>query len=321
MASLYLTRKSTLMLRALAFLLFLSLFPFSLQAQPDTVKIGLFVTDLYDLNLSEKRFNADFWLWLNYADSSLLPLETVEFTRAQEVNKRLDYVEEKGGVQWATLKVNGVFKAEWDVHDFPFDTQTLTIDVEESDRDAGSLVYVVDEEDSKYYDQISLKNWEIMDFGIRSSEVTYPTTYGDPTLSGKSTYSRATIFFKLKRNSQGLFFTLFTGIYVAFFISVLVFFIDPIHVDPRFGLSVGGLFAAVGNKYIVDGILPQSTSFTLVDKIHVMTYVFLLLCIVLSVISLRLWKDGKIKKSKQLDRLSFFILTSLYVLLNLIFIF
>ncbi len=309
------------MLRALVFSLFSVLSFLQLSAQTDTVKVGLFVTDLYDLDLSEQRFNADFWLWFNYEDSTLAPLETVEFTRAQAVDKGLAFVEEKDGVQWATLKVNGVFKASWNVQDFPFDTQLLTIDVEESDQDAKQLVYVADQQNSKYYDEIRISNWEIMDFGILDTVVTYPTSYGDPTLSGASTYARATVYFKMKRKSQGLFFTLFTGVYVAFFISVLVFFIDPTDVDPRFGLSVGGLFAAVGNKYIVDSILPQSTSFTLVDKIHVMTYVFLLLCIVLSVISLRLWKNGKIKSSQRLDRWAFGILSILYLILNLIFIF
>ena len=309
------------MARALAPIFFFLLLPFTIFGQPDTVKIGLFVTDLYDLNLSEKRFSADFWLWFNYSDSTLVPMETIELTKARELNKRLDFLEEKGGVQWATQKINAVFKADWDVQDFPFDVQVLTIDIEESDRDIGSLVYEVDTASTKYFSEISIKNWEIVDFGVRNSAIAYPTDYGDPTLDGTSTYTRAMVYFKLKRKSQGLFFTLFTGVYVAFFISVLVFFIDPVDVDPRFGLSVGGLFAAVGNKYIVDSILPQSTSFTLVDKIHIMTYIFLLLCIVLSVISLRLWKNNKKVQSRRLDRLSFILLTLIYLVFNLVFIF
>lgn len=309
------------MARALALMLVIFLLPLTIFAQADTVKVGLFVTDIYDLNLSEKRFSADFWLWFNYADSTLAPMETIELTKARELDKRLDFVEEKGGVQWATQKINAVFKADWDVQDFPFDVQVLTIDIEESDKDISSLVYEVDVENTKYFSEISIKNWDIVDFGVQNSAVAYPTNYGDPTLDGSSTYTRATVYFKLKRKSQGLFFTLFTGVYVAFFISILVFFIDPVDVDPRFGLSVGGLFAAVGNKYIVDSILPQSTSFTLVDKIHVMTYIFLLLCIVLSVISLRLWKNNKMAQSRRLDRISFAVLASLYLVLNLIFIF
>jgi hypothetical protein len=245
-------------------------------------------------------------------------METIELPQAREASKSLLFVEDKGGVQWVTQKVKGVFKNDWDVSSFPFDTQLLTIDIEESDRDLSNLVYTLGRTNTKHYDQVSVKNWEIVDFGLKTDNITYPTSYGDPTLSDESSYTRATVFFKLKRVSLGLFFTLFTGIYVAFFISVLVFFIDPVDVDPRFGLSVGGLFSAVGNKYIVDSILPQCTFFTLVDKIHVMTYVFLLLCIV---IPLRLWKNGKVEASKKLDWWAFLVIVISYVVLNIIFIF
>jgi hypothetical protein len=44
-----------------------------------------------------------------------------------------------------------------------------------------------------------------------------------------------------------------------------VFISHPDGIDSRFGLSVGSLFAVIGNKYIIDSSLPESTSFTLVD--------------------------------------------------------
>ena len=306
--------------RAVALLGFLLFFCSRAPAQIDTVTVGLFVTDLYDLNLAEKSYRADFWLWFNYADSTLRPQETLELPTARALDRRLAYVENVGGVQWATQKINAEFKQDWQLADFPFDTQKLRIVLEESDRNAAALHYRADTANTKYYEAIRLPNWEVVDFRIVADTVHYPTTYGDPSLSGGSSYARATAEFTLRRQSRGLFFTLFTGVYVAFFISVLVFFIDPVDVDPRFGLSVGGLFAAVGNKYIVDSILPQSTSFTLVDKIHVLTYVFLLVCIVVSVISLRVWKNGRVGASKRLDRVAFFTVTILYVALNLLFI-
>jgi hypothetical protein len=289
-------------------------------AQPDTVRMGMFVNDLFDLNLSERSFHADFWLWVNYDNAELSPMANIELPNAKEYVDDLTYVEKKEGIIWASKKVQAAFKKDWNITNFPFDVQVLKIEVEESDKDINDLIHIADTTNTQYYDQISISNWDIVDFGIKSSAVTYPTTYGDPTLSGSSTYARTTAYFVIKRKSLGLFFTLFTGVYVAFFISVLVFFIDPIFVDPRFGLSVGGLFAAVGNKYIVDSILPQSTAFTLADKIHVMTYCFLLLCIIISVISLRWWKNGEERKSRRLDRISFWVVTLLYVVLNGVFI-
>jgi len=295
-------------------------FQASTFAQVDTVKIGVFVNDLFDLNLGERSFNADFWLWCNYKNDSITPLENIEFPQAKSYETDLEFLEKKEGINWGTKKIRATFKKDWNTENFPFDTQQLNIEIEESDKDISNLVYVADVENTKYYDQINISNWEIIDFKIETSAVKYPTTYGDPALSNASSYASAKVSFTMKRQSLGLFFTLFSGVYVAFFISVLVFFIDPIYVDPRFGLSVGGLFSAVGNKYIVDSILPQSTAFTLADKIHVMTYFFILICIVLSVISLRIWKNGNTQRSKKLDRIAFYIISISFVLLNIIFI-
>jgi hypothetical protein len=292
-----------------------------LRAQADTVKIGAFISDIFDINLSDKSFNTQFWVWFNYKNEELKPLETLEITNAKEVDSSLDFVEAKNDIFWAGKKVKAVVKKDWDIRRFPFDTQTMHIELEDSNSDIESLVYVADTANTRLDPEFVLPNWTIERFELKAGTKKYATSYGDPTLTGGSSeYPHAEIVIQVKRHSWGLFFSLFTGMYVAFFISSLVFLIDPIEVDPRFGLSVGGLFAAVGNKYIVDSILPQSTTFTLVDKLHILTYLFLLLCIVLSVISLRLWKTDREKQSARFDRRAYICIVSVYVSVNLLLI-
>jgi len=292
-----------------------------IQAQPDTVKIGAFVNDIYDINLAEKSFSAQFWVWFNYRDSLLNPLETLEVPNAKEVDYSLEFSEEQNGLQWSGKKVTAVLKKDWDIRRFPFDEQRLTIELEESDKDIESMIYVADSLNTRLDEHLIISNWHIERFEITSGGKKYATTYGDPTLSDSSAYPHASLTLFITRKSWGLFFSLFTGMYVAFFISTLVFFIDPTDVDPRFGLTVGGLFASVGNKYIVDSILPQSTTFTLVDKLHILTYLSMLLCIIFSVISLRTWKNGNPKKSARFDRRAYLLITSLYILINILLIY
>ena len=306
--------------RLIAAALLVGAFSHSAQAQPDTVKIGAFINDLYDLNLSEQCFTAQFWVWFNYRNAALKPLETLELPNAKETDYTLESTDTINGIVWASKKVHTVIKKDWDIRRFPFDKQLMTIELEESDKDVGSMVYVPDTLNTKMEPALSLTNWSIERFYLTTGVKKYDTSYGDPSLSEGSTYAHAALNILIKRQSWGLFFSLFTGLYVAFFISSLVFFIDPNEVDPRFGLSVGGLFAAVGNKYIVDSILPQSTTFTLVDKLHILTYIFLLLCIVLSVVSLRIWKNGQEPRSARFDRRAYRWIVSVYVLINAVLI-
>jgi len=111
----------------------------------------------------------------------------------------------------------------------------------------------------------------------------------------------------VRKDSTLILFKLITGVLVAFIISCSVFFINPMHTDPRFGLCVGGLFAAVGNKYIVEGIVPSSNVVSMLDNIHNITFVYILIIISLSIFSLKLREketEKSTKSSKKLDIIS-----------------
>ncbi|MEO6039629.1 MAG: hypothetical protein ABIQ93_14545 [Saprospiraceae bacterium] len=319
--------------KRLAFFCWLAGFSLPIKAQtatppPDVVKIGAYINDIYDVNLSEKSFSVQFWVWFNYdslalrTDDTLNPLATLEIPNAKDVENDLAFSEAGGerGI-WASKKVRATMKKDWDIRHFPFDEQSLQIELEDSNSDTKRMIYQADTLNTKLDPRLSLINWDITHFHFSTDTKTYNTTYGDPSLSGSSVYPHAQLEIAIKRKNQWLlFWSLFTGLYVAFFISSLVFWIDVDQVDPRFGLSVGALFAAVGNKYIVDSILPQSATFTLVDKLHILTYFFLLLCIFLSVLSLRIWKRKSPEQSQRFDQRVFWTVVTIYVVINLVLV-
>ena len=90
--------------------------------------------------------------------------------------------------------------------------------------------------------------------------------------------------------------------------------------DSRFGLSVGALFAVIGNKYIIDSSLPESTSFTLVDTLHGLTLFFIFAIIAANAYSLKLVKENKEIKAGKFDMIAAQAFLLIYVLLNIYFI-
>jgi hypothetical protein len=121
----------------------------------------------------------------------------------------------------------------------------------------------------------------------------------------------------LKRNAWGLFFKLFMGMYIAFLISSVSFLVAPERVEPRFALPVGGLFAAVGNKYIIDSLLPESSQFTLVDALHSVTFVFIFIKVAFAALSLIWVERNEHKKAVLTNRRGGIIIFGSYVLINL----
>jgi hypothetical protein len=133
-------------------------------------------------------------------------------------------------------------------------------------------------------------------------------------------YGNYRVRISIKRDASELFWKMFLGMYVAFLISYICFYIHADNIDSRFGLSVGSLFAAIGNKYIIDSSLPESTAFTLVDSLHGLTLFFIFLIVASSVYSLELVKRNNLKKANRFDMVIAQVLLIAYVLANFYFI-
>jgi F0F1-type ATP synthase membrane subunit c/vacuolar-type H+-ATPase subunit K len=294
-------------------------------SQKDTCKIGIYINSIYDFKLDDKSYMADFWVWVNYKNDSLKFDNIVEITNSKSADFTHYSMEKKAGWNWATQKCRAQLIHQWDVSCFPFDKQQLRIEIEDAESDTSRLIYLADQANSKIDSSLNLSEWRIENFSLAHGVKTYQTTYGNPSLSGQSSYPRVVAAITISRKNSWLkLIKLLTGVYVAFLISCIVFFVSNESQDSRFCLCVGGIFAAIGNKYIVESVVPSSTSNTLMDNVHTLTFIFILLITVVMIISLRLYQSGddqKIQLSHKIDRWSFYLFTFLYAVLNIAFIY
>ncbi|MBI3518853.1 MAG: hypothetical protein HY062_05795, partial [Bacteroidetes bacterium] len=106
----------------------------------------------------------------------------------------------------------------------------------------------------------------------------------------------------------------------AFFIAYACFFIHADSVESRFGLSVGSLFAVIGNKYVIDSSLPESSTFTLVDTLHGIALLFILIIIVCTIHALNLVKKHNINRANVFDKKAALAVLVIYLILNIYYI-
>jgi len=303
------------------FLLLAAIFSFfTATAQKDTCKVGIYINSLYDFKLDDKSFMADFWMWMNYKDDSLQLENAIEMPDSKSADFNHYSLEKKGDWNWATQKCRAQLMHQWDVSKFPFDRQVLRIEIEDAQHDTSQLVYAADEVNSKIDTAFNSSEWCIEQFSLKGGVKTYETTYGNPSLSGKSSYPRVVAEITIRRNNSWVkLMKMLTGAYVAFLISCLVFFISSENQDSRFGLCVGGVFAVIGNKYIVESIVPSTTTTTLMDSVHNLTLVSILLIGVVITISLMLYESGDERKKRlsiRLDRAAFCTFVLVYMVAN-----
>lgn len=283
---------------------------------------GIYITSIHDIDFKEKEYTINFWLWLKYRNKDFDFMQNLEIPAAKSVTKSFSTTDTVNGQIYLLMKIQCVMKDTWAIDNFPFDQQRLRLSLENSQFDSKDLMFVPDTLGKHFDPRFALRGWQVDSLNINSGIKAYETAFGDPTVKKPHTeYSSYKVKVVIKRDAMGLFWKMFLGMYVAFLIAYMCFYIHTDSIDSRFGLSVGALFAVIGNKYIIDSSLPESTTFTLVDTLHGITLIFILGIIVATAFSLRLIKKDKIKQANRLDFVSAQVLVVAYVLLNAWFIY
>ena len=292
-----------------------------LCAQPDTVKTGAYIISVHDINFRDKEYTMRFWLWFLYNNPDFDFSGQLDITNAKSIEQPDVIKDEMEGKNWVMMKMKCVMKENWQVHDFPFDKQHLKVKIENSIYDVNSLVFKPDVRGSIFGDDETIDGWTISNFKVSATQNEYKTGFGDSRPGrDKQTFSQFLIEMDIERDAFGLFMKIFLGMYIAFLISMLSFTPHPSELEPRFGLPVGGLFAAVGNKYIIDSLLPETSSFTLVDTLHSLTFLAIFMTLVVSAMALKLHDRGKAEACLRLNKVGSRVVVLSYVSLNLIFI-
>lgn len=291
----------------------------SVQAQPDTVKVGAYVISVHDINFREKEYTMRFWLWFQYSNPEFDFVKQLDISNAKSYDPPEVIPDSIDGKAWVQMKMKATMKESWRVTDFPFDKQHLKVQIENTVYDRDSLVFAPDVNGSNFDQEETIDGWTLTNFKVSEFTNDYQTSFGDPSPE-KSQWHFSTFLIEMdiERSAWGLFLKIFIGMYIAFLISIISFTIHPSELEPRFGLPVGGLFATVGNKYIIDSILPETSSFTLVDSLHTLTFLAIFGTLVFSAASLKFHDQGNTNKSMKVNRIGVLTIVLSYAIVNII---
>lgn len=291
------------------------------QAQPDTVSVGSYVISVHDINFRDKQYTMRFWLWFVYDNPDFDFATQLDIPNAKSIDTPEIILDSLNGKTWAIMKMKSTMKESWNVLDFPFDRQHLKVQIENTLFDNNSLIFKPDIKGSTFDKNEAIDGWEIVNFQVTEKSNDYETGFGDPSPERNlQNFSSFLIEMDIQRNAWGLFMKIFIGMYIAFLISIISFTIHPSEFEPRFGLPVGGLFATVGNKYIIDSILPESSSFTLVDSLHTITFLGIFATLVVSAIALQESDKGNKEKAERINKQGTKYVIGFFILANVVMV-
>lgn len=288
-------------------------------AKPGDVHVGLSMTRVEEILLKESAWTADFILSFRWTGETAHPVESFHVANGQivRVEKRESFT--NGTEHYAEFNVVARMTRRSSDPRFPMSNEWLIIDVEDTTSSASALRYVADPRNSEVRPNAIPGNVDLVDFNVGTevsgrSSVPLRSEVHDTSKQARSHFIFAML---VTPDSFGIYQRLFRALFGAVAISLIVLFIRPQNVDPRFGLPVGGFFAAVTNTVSISSILPYSDRITLVDMVNVAGLFTIFLILVQSAISLRIEESGRERLTRLFDRVSFAIIIVAYVVLNL----
>jgi hypothetical protein len=257
---------------------------------PAICRIGVNVEDLYDLDMARDTFGAILWVWSLCPSADLAPLATIAFptTSGSLSLSPIEVEDVPSGGQYASRRVQGTFRYDWDMDHYPFDRQRVVIPIDEAQYGAARLTFEADGDASFLSPELRerLAGWTVSDLALEASVSHETSSYGLPGMRGAD-YARIEAAIDLQRANLVAFLKLTAGVFAgALFVFISIFF-DPndrAAFGGRLGLLVGVLFAILLNLRSADASIGDSGELTLVTWIHLLT---LALAVVMALVALR----------------------------------
>jgi len=290
--------------------------------QPTEVKIGLFVIDLYQFSIKDESFVADFYLWMNWKGD--FNPEHFEIMNGELESKEDPFIRKKDGMNYICWRCRGTFRSPLDFRNYPKDHQTLRIEIEDGFNDNKEVVYSFDKD-------VELEPYPISICGFRMSgpqrykvvDHEYKTNYGLPFTTNEkdhAVHSRMQVEIPIEHAGIKLtFIKLFLPVFLSVLIALLTFLVEPIDLDPRFGTGVAAIFGAVSSMLVANSSVPETPYFSLSDKIHLTSLLFIFISIFVSCIVLKIYRAKGKEVAGKIDLLTGSFLLVSYVLLMTIF--
>ncbi len=278
------------------------------------VAIGFYLENIGGVSLHDSTWSVVLDVWCRWRDApeddSFNPFDRLIAVDGTITDSTLLSHVNQGDEHYELRRLSVTYTKPFRIRTFPIDDHLLMASFENSAHTRHELVFVPDKSDTAVSHRASLSNYRIVRSLVVENPHTYRTSRGRSDIDDdhRRTYSQPRFVILIDRGGLGLFIKMFQALFVSVAVAMLTSFIKPTHVDPRFGLGVGGLFAAVANAYVVSGLAPETNAFSLADVVNLLGIVTILLSLTQSTLSLYVYETlDRPALSRRFDRASFWV--------------
>jgi hypothetical protein len=289
--------------------------------KPVEVRVGVYINRIGEFDAREGGWTANFDIWFHWNDARIRPGETFHLVNGEILQREKRETYTRGEERYERYEVKARIAKFFDPTRFPFSDEGLAIQVEDGARGEEELRYVAEDRGSGISPLgipphlVITKSLATVKYYSRDS------ARGDPRIPpGTAEVHSCFIFAMLgKMPSLPVYLRNFQALFASVAIAFIVFFIRPLHVDPRFGLGIGAFFAAIANNFSVGTYLAPIDRVTLTTMVNALGLATIFLTLVQSAISLYIEDTmGREKLRRFFDMVSFTVFLIGYTATNLL---
>lgn len=287
---------------------------------PEEVIVGAYINDIQQIDFKTNNYLIDLYVWFRWKSPDINPSKSMEFMNrfASDDNLREELTEEPevlpDGSRYAIIRYQGLFSTKFHLEKFPFDTQNLTVVMEDTLASTSEQVYVPDGRTPVVIDPIiTLPGFKVGTPVMTVKTNTYPTNFGDPTVGNAEPYSRIVLSIPVTRPVVAMSIKTFVPIILIVACALLVYFVRPSYVEGRIGLGITALLTLVAIQLTATSSLPDVDYLMMLDKLFLLAYLFII--IALARVVATSWRgEGSAEVTRAQDRRWAVVALSVYLL-------
>jgi hypothetical protein len=296
--------------------------------EPNRVIVGAYINDIQELDFKTNSYAVDLYVWFRWkpADGRTDPSKSMEFMNryAPDDHVRTELYDEPkaipDGSLYTIIRNQGRFSTKFPLEHYPFDTQSLTVEMEDTISGIDKQVYFPDPKGGVTINpEITLPGFRVGKPVMHIATNTYPTDFGDLAEPDASPYSRATLSVPVTRPILAMTIKTFVPIALIVVCAALVFFVRPHYVEGRLGLGITALLTLVALQLTSGASLPEVDYLMMLDKIYLLAYFFIIIS--LAHVVATSWRSGDPKAEASIsrgDRIWVAVLLGSYILANIL---
>ena len=248
------------------------------SAGPETVEIGAYLNDVQAIDLRNHNYMVDFYVWFRWSNPDIDPSNSLEFVNHSEswgtiITKSYEEPESlPNGQLYQAMHVQGRMSRKLDLRHYPFDRQSITIEIEDAALNAEHLQYKVDQISAN--PELKLPGFQYEAPTMTAYDYTHPTNFGDPRESEGGTYSRVSIELPIARPTINAIVKNVLPVLLTTICCSFVFLLHPSLVDSRFQIAIFSIISIVALQITVGEDLPTIEYLTLLDTLYLFAYVY-----------------------------------------------